>query len=50
MFHSANVFFQAIGTISLAVFCVLSILLFNPWAAASILAILVCMTIQLAGE
>ncbi|GMT37322.1 hypothetical protein PFISCL1PPCAC_28619, partial [Pristionchus fissidentatus] len=26
-----------------------SILLFNPWAAASILAILICMTAQLAG-
>ncbi|KAF8360665.1 ptc-1, partial [Pristionchus pacificus] len=40
---------QAIATIALAVFVVLSVLLFNPWAAASILAILVCMTIQLAG-
>ncbi|GMR34260.1 hypothetical protein PMAYCL1PPCAC_04455 [Pristionchus mayeri] len=40
---------QAIATIALAVFVVLSVLLFNPWAAASILAILLCMTIQLAG-
>ncbi|GMS82271.1 hypothetical protein PENTCL1PPCAC_4446, partial [Pristionchus entomophagus] len=40
---------QAIATIALVVFVVLSVLLFNPWAAGSILAILVCMTIQLAG-
>ena len=41
---------QAIAIIATAVFVVLSLLLFNPWAAASILTILMCMTIQLAGE
>ncbi|CAD6192019.1 unnamed protein product [Caenorhabditis auriculariae] len=40
---------QAIGIITLAVFVVISILLFNPWAAAMVLVILTVMTIELAG-
>ncbi|TMS35883.1 hypothetical protein L596_003176 [Steinernema carpocapsae] len=40
---------KAIGVIALAVFCVISVLLFNPWAASCIMFILVLMTIELAG-
>ncbi|CAB3404256.1 unnamed protein product [Caenorhabditis bovis] len=40
---------QAIGIISLAVFVVISLLLFNPWAAAIIIFILTVMTVELAG-
>ncbi|CAI4220957.1 unnamed protein product [Auanema sp. JU1783] len=40
---------RAIATIALAVFIVISLLLFNPWAALTILVILVAMTIELAG-
>lgn len=40
---------KAIGIISLAVFCVISILLFSPWAACCILIILLMMTVELAG-
>ncbi|VDP58578.1 unnamed protein product [Heligmosomoides polygyrus] len=39
----------AIGIIAFAVFVVISILLFNPWAALNILVILVVMTVELAG-
>ncbi|WKX98089.1 hypothetical protein Q1695_013633 [Nippostrongylus brasiliensis] len=39
----------AIGVIAFAVFIVISILLFNPWAAFNILVILVVMTVELAG-
>uniref|UniRef100_A0A7I4Y6A8 SSD domain-containing protein n=1 Tax=Haemonchus contortus TaxID=6289 RepID=A0A7I4Y6A8_HAECO len=39
----------AIGVIAFAVFIVISILLFNPWAALNILIILVVMTVELAG-
>lgn len=40
---------KAIGIISFAVFCVISILLFNPWAALCIIIILLMMTVELAG-
>ena len=40
---------KAIAIISLCIFCVISILLFNPWAACCILMILVMMTVELAG-
>uniref|UniRef100_A0A1I7YH77 SSD domain-containing protein n=1 Tax=Steinernema glaseri TaxID=37863 RepID=A0A1I7YH77_9BILA len=40
---------NAIGVIALAVFCVISFLLFNPWAASCIMVILVLMTVELAG-
>ncbi|KAK6036909.1 hypothetical protein COOONC_25587, partial [Cooperia oncophora] len=39
----------AIGIIAFAVFVVISILLFNPWAAFNILVILIVMTVELAG-
>uniref|UniRef100_A0A7E4ZZF6 SSD domain-containing protein n=1 Tax=Panagrellus redivivus TaxID=6233 RepID=A0A7E4ZZF6_PANRE len=39
----------AIGIIAFAVFCVISLLLFNPWAAACIMIILLMMTVELAG-
>ncbi|KAI6228220.1 Protein patched-like protein 1 [Aphelenchoides besseyi] len=39
----------AIVVISFAVFCVVSIMLFSPWAAACILFILLMMTVELAG-
>lgn len=39
----------AIGIIALAVFCVISIILFNPWAAGCIMIILIMMTVELAG-
>ncbi|KAI1727569.1 patched family domain-containing protein [Ditylenchus destructor] len=40
---------KAIGIISFAVFCVISMLLFNPWAACCIMCILLMMTVELAG-
>uniref|UniRef100_A0A915DJ50 Uncharacterized protein n=1 Tax=Ditylenchus dipsaci TaxID=166011 RepID=A0A915DJ50_9BILA len=40
---------KAIGIISFAVFCVISMLLFNPWAALCIMVILLMMTVELAG-
>lgn len=40
---------KAIGTIALAVFVVISVLLFNPWAAFSVLVIVIAMTVELAG-
>ncbi|CCD72979.1 Protein patched homolog 3 [Caenorhabditis elegans] len=41
--------FQAICIIALAVFCVISILMFNPWAATLIMCIVVITTIELGG-
>jgi patched 1 protein len=40
---------KAIGVISFAVFCVISLLLFNPWAACCIMVVLLMMTVELAG-
>jgi len=40
---------KAIGVISIAVFIVVSVMLFSPWAAACILLILLMMTVELAG-
>jgi patched 1 protein len=40
---------KAISVISIAVFIVVSIMLFSPWAAACILLILLMMTVELAG-
>lgn len=40
---------KAIGVISIAVFVVVSVMLFSPWAAACILLILLMMTVELAG-
>lgn len=40
---------KAIGVISFAVFCVISVLLFNPWAACCIMVVLLMMTVELAG-
>uniref|UniRef100_A0AC34F965 SSD domain-containing protein n=1 Tax=Panagrolaimus sp. ES5 TaxID=591445 RepID=A0AC34F965_9BILA len=39
----------AIALVTFAVFCVISILLFNPWAAGCITIILIMMTVELAG-
>ncbi|EFO85708.1 CRE-PTC-1 protein [Caenorhabditis remanei] len=40
---------QAISIITISVFCVISVLLFNPWAAAMVVCILGIMTCELAG-
>jgi len=40
---------MAIGYIAFAVFCVISILLFNPWTASCILVILLMLTVEIAG-
>lgn len=40
---------KAISVISIAVFIVVSVMLFSPWAAACILLILLMMTVELAG-
>lgn len=45
---NANLF-TAIGIIAFAVFVVISVLLFNPWAALNVLVVLVVMTVELAG-
>ncbi|CAJ0951468.1 unnamed protein product, partial [Mesorhabditis belari] len=47
--HLSGNLLKAIALIAFAVFVVISLLLFNPWAAGTILVILVCMTVQLAG-
>ncbi|KJH48046.1 patched family protein [Dictyocaulus viviparus] len=47
--HLKSNLLTAIGIIAFAVFIVISILLFNPWAALNILVILVVMTVELAG-
>ncbi|CAJ0585861.1 unnamed protein product, partial [Mesorhabditis spiculigera] len=47
--HLSGNLLKAIALIALAVFVVISLLLFNPWAAGIILIILICMTVQLAG-
>ncbi|VDM61959.1 unnamed protein product [Angiostrongylus costaricensis] len=39
----------AIGLIAFAVFVVISVLLFNPWAAFNVLVVLIVMTVELAG-
>lgn len=40
---------QAISIITISVFCVISVLLFNPWAALMVVCILGIMTCELAG-
>ncbi|CAL2032757.1 unnamed protein product [Caenorhabditis brenneri] len=40
---------QAISIITISVFCVISVLLFNPWAAFMVVCILGIMTCELAG-
>lgn len=47
--HLSGNLTQAISIIALAVFVVISVLLFNPWAAFSVLVILIAMTVELAG-
>ncbi|KAK0396212.1 hypothetical protein QR680_001622 [Steinernema hermaphroditum] len=41
--------FNAVGVIMVAVFCVISLLLINPWSASCIMVILILMTVELAG-
>lgn len=41
--------FLAICTIAASVFLVISILIFNPWAAFMVMVVVVSMTIELAG-
>ncbi|KAK0399051.1 hypothetical protein QR680_002881 [Steinernema hermaphroditum] len=40
--------FNAVGVIMVAVFCVISLLLINPWSASCIMVILILMTVELA--
>ncbi|KAL3994010.1 Patched family protein [Acanthocheilonema viteae] len=47
--HLSTNLFQAICVIAFAVFCVISIILCNPWAAGIILIVLLLMTIELTG-
>ncbi|KAM3719701.1 Protein patched [Dirofilaria immitis] len=47
--HLSSNLFQAICVIAFAVFCMISIILCNPWAAGIILIILLSMTIELTG-
>ncbi|OZC11766.1 hypothetical protein X798_00946 [Onchocerca flexuosa] len=47
--HLSSNLFQAICIIAFAVFCMISIILCNPWAAGIILIILLLMTIELTG-
>ncbi|KAL3080175.1 hypothetical protein niasHS_013847 [Heterodera schachtii] len=39
----------AIGIISVSVFCVISTIIFNPWAAALVTCVVASMTVELAG-
>ncbi|CAG9535046.1 unnamed protein product [Cercopithifilaria johnstoni] len=47
--HLSSNLFQAICVIAFAVFCLISIIICNPWAAGIILIILLLMTIELTG-
>ncbi|KAK0396216.1 hypothetical protein QR680_001624 [Steinernema hermaphroditum] len=47
--HLNDNLMNAISIIMAAVFCVISLLLFNPWAASCIMLILILMTVELAG-
>lgn len=47
--HLSSNLLQAICVIALAVLCVISIIIFNPWAASIIMIILVLMTVELTG-
>ncbi|VDK82911.1 unnamed protein product [Litomosoides sigmodontis] len=47
--HLSTNLFQAICVIAFAVFCAISIIICNPWAAGIILIILLLMTIELTG-
>ncbi|VIO93378.1 Patched protein homolog 1, putative [Brugia malayi] len=47
--HLSGNLFQAICVIAFAVFCVISIIICNPWAAGIILIILLLMTVELTG-
>ncbi|EFO22028.1 hypothetical protein LOAG_06459 [Loa loa] len=47
--HLSTNLFQAICVIAFAVFCVISIIICNPWAAGIILIILLLMTVELTG-
>ncbi|VDD89840.1 unnamed protein product [Enterobius vermicularis] len=47
--HLSSNLMRAIGVIALSVFCVISFILLNPWAAAIIVGILLLMTVELAG-
>lgn len=47
--HLSSNLLKAICVIALAVFFVISVIIFNPWAAGIIMIILVLMTVELAG-